>query len=42
MRVQGMNPDCGHFDLQLCDQLYDVVSRLGLAEKVSICTVVAG
>ena len=42
MRVQGMIPDFGHFDFQLCDQLYDVVSGLGLAEKVSICTVVAG
>ena len=35
LKNQGMIPDYGHFDLQLCDQLYDVISGLGLAEKAS-------
>ena len=41
MRLQGLVPDYGHFDLQLCDQFYDVVGGLGLAEMVSPFRIVA-
>lgn len=35
LRIRRLIPDYGNFDLQLCDQLFDVVKELGLAEKVS-------
>lgn len=35
LRIRRLIPDYGHFDLQLCDQLFDVVKELGLADKVS-------
>ena len=41
MRNQGLVPDYGHIDLQLCDQLHDVVSGLGLAKMVSPFRIVA-
>ena len=40
LRAQGLSPDYDRFDLQLCGQLYDIVSKLGLAEEANLFRIV--